>query len=584
MIALMFQPTIFAQKRTGKKGVPSQKAVTVKQKWDFSTIDNLLPLYVKAKNENKDFNSPLTGILVFYGGLSDMGKLECRKYLVDKMDGYYNDQKPTEALAVADIYEPVAPINDFGRLRVYYYRGEQAATVQGDTTQLKQYIDAILSLPDAGNDKKQDCLSVLNGYLEEIRNYVPVDKTIDGVWVSNIQKLYDKSPFFVLRIHTGHDGNTTFTLSDVSAYLSYAYSSDASKQIAQEEFAFDSDSIFAVWSNEDLKKPSAELNYMFRQTAGAFSSALGAKAAMGGNAITGSLTSGIVDLGMNALADAIFTPSKRAYLLQMKMRKINDRQIEADIFSTKLKVKGDNQPKVTEDKWHALFSKVEPEDSIFWADDLVNLISVFESSEELTAELATEIQNELAKYLTEEYKNLPKTVQQQVIKELSDEKIRKTLPEELRNKLPQRLSKEEKKNIKKRYGLSSMSDPKKIKAYNNLQFDKMHYINEAKLIRQGITVFSNIVNIHNSRITPFIGVICNENNTTVSKIVKYSPADFAELKKGDIITHVDGYEIKTFQQFVRMIKRKKPFDKVTLTIKRKKETMTIPLELYFYKG
>ena len=145
------------------------------------------------------------------------------------------------------------------------------------------------------------------------------------------------------------------------------------------------------------------------------------------------------------------------------------------------------------------------------------------------------------------------------------------------------MSKEEKKNIRKRYGFSIWSAPEKVKAFNDFQYAKMHYKNEEKLIEQGETNFSNIVNIHSSRITPVIGVIFDENSTTISKVIKYTPADFAELKKEDIITHVNGYEVNTAEQFKRIITRKKPFDTVTLTIKRKKKTMEIPLELYFYK-
>lgn len=585
MMVLMLPSVAFAQKSAGKRRVTTQRTATAQQTWDFSIIDNLLPLYVTAKKENKDFNSPLTGILVFYGGLNDTGKRECRRYLVDKMDGYYNEQRPTEALAVADIYESIAPVNDFGRLRLYFYRGEQAATVKGDTVMLKQYMDNIASLSDTGNERKQECLSTLNGYLEEIRNYIPVDKTIDGVWVSDIRTIYSSLPFFVLKIHTDGSGKTSFTLSKESFYLPYADSFRV-EQIAQEEFVYNTDSIYAVWSNEDMKKPSPELNCMFRQTAGTFASVLGTKATIEGSAALGNLTSSIVGLGVDAIADAIFTPSKRAYLLQIKMRKINNRQIEADIFSNKLKVKGDNQPKLTEDKWHALFTKVEPDDSLFWTN-YSSLISLFELSEELPVEM----QKDLTEQLSEKYKEKPeefqkeiiKEVQKEIIKELSKEKIRKELPEDIQKKIPKILSKEEKKNIRKRYGFSIWSAPEKVKAFNDFQYDKMHYKNEEKLIMQGETNFSNIVNIHSSRIIPVIGVIFDENSTTISKVIKYTPADFAELKKEDIITHVNGYEVNTAEQFKRIITRKKPFDTVTLTIKRKKKTMEIPLELYFCK-
>lgn len=581
MMVLMLPSVAFAQKSAGKRRVTTQRTATAQQTWDFSIIDNLLPLYVTAKKENKDFNSPLTGILVFYGGPNDTGKRECRKYLVDKMDGYYNEQKPTEALAVADIYESIAPVNDFGRLRLYFYRGEQAATAKGDTVMLKQYIDNIISLPDAGNERKQECLSTLNGYLEEIRNYIPVDKTIDGVWVSDIWNTFSGYPYFVLEIHTDERGKTTFTLQARSEYLAYTSSawSPWGKQTAQEEFVFNTDSIYAAWSNEDMKKPSPELNCMFRQTAGTFASVLGTKATIEGNAALGNLTSSIVGLGVDAIADAIFTPSKRAYFLQMKMRKLNDRQIEADVFSTKLKVKGDSKPKLTDDKWKALFTKIEPEDSLFWmyygTPDFL-----FDNSEVFLKDIQDELMKELAKY---NVKESSKEAQQEVAKLLSKEKALKELPEDMQKRLPKTLSKEDKKNIKKKYGIKASSGYDELKAFNSFQYNKMYYKNEEKLIEQGETNLSNVVNIHNSHITPVIGVIFDENSTTISKVIKYTPADFAELKKEDIITHVNGYEVNTAEQFKRIITRKKPFDTVTLTIKRKKKTMEIPLELYFCK-
>lgn len=525
MMALLFLPAAFAQKRGGKQKAATKKTVTNKQTWDFSTIDNLLPLYVTAKAENKDFNSSLTGILVFYGGLSDVGKRECRKHLVDKMDEYYDGQKPTEALAVADIYESIAPVNDFGRLRLYYYRGEQAATATGDTVMLKQYINDIISLPDSGNERKSECLVILNGYLEEIRNYIPVDKTIDGVWVSNINRISDGVPFFVLNIYTDESGKTTFILSNKSDYLPYAYSLYADNQTAQEEFVFKTDSIYALWSNEDLKKPSPELNSMFRQTAGTFASALGTKAAIEGNAALGNLTSSIVGLGVDAIADAIFTPSKRAYLLQMKMRKINDRQIEADIFSTKMKVKGDNKPKLTDDKWHTVFIRVEPEDSLYWYNGVGMPISPFD------------MPKEEAKAFRKKYK----------------------YPKALLN-----------------YG--------KMKTFNNMQFCKALLRNERRILEQGDTL-SNLMRLHDQNIYPVAGIIFqDEKSNVVKEVYDGFPADWAGIKKKDIITHIDGYEVNTYEQFKSIITRKKPFDTITLTIKRKKETMEIPLELYFIKG
>lgn len=556
MIAMLSLADVRAQETTNRKKRPKRVASVTRQTWDFSTVDHLLPLYVKAKMENNDFNSPLTGILVFYGGLDDAGKMELRKYLVDKMDGFYNEEKAMEALAIADIYESIAPTNDFGMLRLYYYRGEQAATQKGDSIALKQYMNHIAQLPDDGNDKKSDCLFALNSHLEAIRNYIPMDKTIDGMWVSDIRDLGYGNPFFILNIHTNGDGITTFTLTENSQYLGYA--SFSGDQAAQEKLLFTADSVYVAWSNEDMKNPSPELNYIFRQTTGFCAGELGTKIVKNGGVALQNITSGLIGLGMDAIADAIFTPSKHVFFLQAKMCKVNGCQIEADISSTKLYVKGDKEPKLTEDNWHTLFTKVENEDSLFWVNYMGKPFFVSELSEDLLADILEKVNRDGA--------------EKQVVTELT---------EDMQRSIYKSFVKEDRKAIKKKYGIS-MLKPDKIKALNLMQYRKMCYKNEEKLIKQGETALSDIINLHNHNTIPMIGILFNDSTTIVSSVAKYSPADFAGVIKNDKVTHVDGYEVKTSEQIIRLIRRKKPYDTATLTIKRKKKVMEIPLEIDVY--
>lgn len=532
----LFYPLAAAQTGGGKSRVKTEQRAKGTTAPDMDHFERLLSLYVQAKAERADFYSSMTSLLVFYGGQDDAGKAKCRRCLAQHMDEYYNDRdKPVEALAIADLYESLAAFDDPERLKISYYRGEYAATVEGDSIALHRAISDIEAFPAGQGTDREAHLLVLHDYLEQIRNYVPVDRTIDGVWISDLRTKHFGGPKMILKVIAGKDGSPIFRMYHLPEEYAPAAQFDILKNAmsmwrgqgmdAQSEWVYAGDSIFAVWSNEKLKNPDADLHAMTRQISGSLTDAV---TIAGGGSLEGNLLGGSLSILSGMLLDELFTPSKVVFVLQGRLRKVNDRQLDAVIYYTYLRAKGSDKPEVKNEEWHTLFTRVEPQDSLFWCNgDFYFPFAVTKKERKL-----------------------------------------------LKGTEACRLAKS---------AIGAATSLTRFRMLNRMQTEKMIYRCEEQLSFQGEEEFSDVRRIHQPGLRPFTGIEGRSDSTgcVVVKVLPESPAFLYRVKRGDLITHVDGFAIKTFEQFERIIGRKNPFDLVEITVKRGKKNKKIKLELYY---
>lgn len=532
----LFYPLAAAQTGGGKSRVKTEQRAKGTTAPDMDHFERLLSLYVQAKAERADFYSSMTSLLVFYGGQDDAGKAKCRRCLAQHMDEYYNDRdKPVEALAIADLYESLAAFDDPERLKISYYRGEYAATVEGDSIALHRAISDIEAFPAGQGTDREAHLLVLRDYLEQIRNYVPVDRTIDGIWISDLRTKHFGGPKMILKVIAGKDGSPIFRMYHLPEEYAPAAQFDILKNAmsmwrgqgmdAQSELVYAGDSIFAVWSNEKLKNPDADLHAMTRQISGSLTDAV---TIAGGGSLEGNLLGGSLSILSGMLLDELFTPSKVVFVLQGRLRKVNDRQLDAVIYYTYLRAKGSDKPEVKNEEWHTLFTRVEPQDSLFWCNgDFYFPFAVTKKDRKL-----------------------------------------------LKGTEACRLAKS---------AIGAATSLTRFRMLNRMQTEKMIYRCEEQLSFQGEEEFSDVCRIHQPGLRPFTGIEGRSDSTgcVVVKVLPESPAFLYRVKRGDLITHVDGFAIKTFEQFERIIGRKNPFDLVEITVKRGKKNKKIKLELYY---
>lgn len=498
--------------------IDGQNKVSTKS-LNLTRIEQLVDKYISEKTSGVGGETALTGLSIYYGGLSEKQQKSVCKYFMTRIDKFYSDGEMKQALLLSDLYESFSPDpSDSNYARLYYIRGEYAA-MQSDTLTLKRQMLSLMNFSGADNAEKEEYVKALRTNLEEIRNYVPVDKTIDGTWVSDRMGGEYKIPLFMLEVKSSPEGPPVFTLRNRTGFLDWL----SKPKNAQEEFAFTNDSIYIAFSNEDLKKPSPLLNGLMRTYGNTYSSIVGMKVARNtGNSLLGNVTGMASSLVVDAVSDAIFAPRKFSYLLEIKLRKVNDWQMEADIAFYSVKVKGDNEPKYSNSQYHTLFTKVRREDNWYWYEDGLTISTPFDMDKEAKKKFEKE------------------------------------------HKCPKRY-----------YAFRE----KPLGFFNRLQTLKMMYLTEERLINENIAI-SDSINLHKAAIRPVIGVEWTKDGEglKVKNVVMAYPAERAGIEKDDIITHVDGYEVTTPQQFYALMKSKRPYERIVLTVIHNKKKRDVALE------
>lgn len=85
----------------------------------------------------------------------------------------------------------------------------------------------------------------------------------------------------------------------------------------------------------------------------------------------------------------------------------------------------------------------------------------------------------------------------------------------------------------------------------------------------------------NQRNTVWLGVSGSdrERKVILSQIIAGSPAQQAGLKAGDVVTHLGGKPVTTYQAMIAQIGQKKAGDKIALKVKRKGKSIAVPVTL-----
>lgn len=435
LVAAVFADAAIPKGRnTTKKRTAQKQAVAPLPEVDFTALNTLLPIYLKAHDRRQDITSPLTAIVSDYLRLTAAQKERYRREVIGRASMYFDEGLYRYSQPLLDLYDAF----HFEKEEAYaleaacFYRGAMAVIIQGDTVSLKKEICNLESMAVTDDPRlRERRIGVLKDYLQQMRDYIPAHNMVEGVWLANLSGCYDGFPSFIIDVTNPsdpHKGKAVFKLREGFAlehgsfdpFLDnpYAHMSNELKRMAkntdgsaeslskllmskstaelesivrptsfpsynyggvfkneslraQEVLSFGNDSIYCVWSSESLRNPSPELNELFRGTGLALSSGVntGFIATGGGDfasSLAGGIMGGLIDMGVNALADAIFTPSKKSLLIQMKAKRINDREMEADIYFSGLKVKGDALESKTNHVYHTVLTRVEPSDSLFF--------------------------------------------------------------------------------------------------------------------------------------------------------------------------------------------------------------------------
>lgn len=84
-----------------------------------------------------------------------------------------------------------------------------------------------------------------------------------------------------------------------------------------------------------------------------------------------------------------------------------------------------------------------------------------------------------------------------------------------------------------------------------------------------------------ARTVAFLGVFPGEDETqaSIAEVIPGSPAERAGIKPGDVIVKFDGQSLKRYADFLALLGKKKPEDKVQVQVRRGEETLDLTVTL-----
>lgn len=524
-----------------------------------ATLDELLDGYVSTSVSGESVTPYITKINQIYKNYRKDQQGSLRSKIYDRVvgDTIMEQNKLKGKFALIDLYALLADSDDSKLDYLYFKKGEICGLHTGDTIMLKECITSLKLSDHSKSTSVKGYVNTLQGYLEEIRNYLPVSQRIDGVWVSTITyeivftDIYE-TPAFVLNISKNgikfeNVGYAT-KFADISFWTDKARNDE--NTYAQKIIDIGKDKLYMLWSNEKLKIPNQAVALSLGQVAGdiTFESTREVTSDIIGN-IGGDIVGGIAGNVISSAVMDLFAPSKKMYVLEMELEKINNYELVGHFCNQVIKIDGNGKPDITKEEKDILFIKYDIESEVFFGSYRSNAKKYVPGYEISNA--------------------FPLSFSKKFI-ELAD-------------------------RYQKGFDTHMMMSMEKFQSYLcTHQIQKLLYYNDQKMIQEGCKMSNKY---HQFAKTAYLGAETNpykqknsyNSETTegvyVFDVEKGDPAYIFGIKKGDVILDVDGYEMNSHEQLTNYIRTLKAFDWITLHVKRKKKELDFMVELsYKYSG
>lgn len=343
------------------------------QNYDETKLEALTNEFIQ-KSESSDALSLMTTIRSYYSSLSVGDKDKILTYYLNKTTALLQSEEKNEALAVIHLYQNFADSKDSNLPNLLYIKGCLYAE-KVDSFQLKRTIDELNNLTGLENVQTRNYVSQLNSSLNKIRNFIPSYKTIEGAWIADdlcwntsnkehyLVGAFEKmEPDIILNVNYDQVGDTAswcldkecFLSSQVVAHKKMAiWSWDVKNYASQIVIPYSSDSIYVLWSSEKINKNGITYAGVLRETTGAASAMINAELAQNNkydfsDQLIGGLATSIAEIGINSIIDALFTPSKKMFVLEAHLKIVNKYLMRGSLIYKYSKVKADGNSKYHE--------------------------------------------------------------------------------------------------------------------------------------------------------------------------------------------------------------------------------------------
>lgn len=500
----------------------------------FEKVTEWVGEYIERKSDFRDTADPLIRLLEYSKQLRGKYYSAFDKLLVDSLTANLKRNSNDRVIAVVELYDHLFADTAANKTKMLYVKGNILASKQ-DTIQLKKVIRRLDLLEDTVHSQ------TLYDHLIKIRNYVPADQGLDGTWISD--KIWpDRYNLPAHPITFDYKNGQTIVYKRECVYeLEYKYEpTDTSRLV----LPYAEDSLYIVWSSEKLKNIDPEALGLLRGATSTAASIVSGNLARHnkvdlGEQILGNIATSAIEIGLNAIFDAIWKPSKTVWILEGRFRRVNKYLLQGTLTYQSKKVDVDGKVS-NKSSWtdEISYTHYNPDDHIYWAGRRFGICAPHEWQR---------------KYI------------------------------------------EARKN-------QFFPAKKDQKHFNNFQLVKIWYLSHIRALEEGVDddlFYQRWPTQADSMkqacyITPYMGVAFNSVDSIFRKKNKWAPeqgaviTDFdkdysaallAGLKKKDVIVEVGLYPITDVASFTEAISHFKPYEVVNVVVQRKKKRLTIPVEL-----
>lgn len=365
---------------------------------------------------------------------------------------------------------------------------------------------------------------------------------IEGVWISDVYTNEESSglPSYVLVVHNGEARLDMIGYGYAETLVKNSPSDMPKKErtIAQRIEDVNS-SLYIAWSNERLKVPNQAIASGLGQTGGdvAYEITKQGTSELFGNSFVGELSSdlvsGVVSSVISSMIVDAFAPSKRINVLEMTIQQDNECELTAHAYIQEIKIKGQEQPLVIKSEETIHFTKYDPASGVFF--DIPFEQKIYVPGEGFLKVIPPKYQEIGKSYLRYYDLKVPTHISQET-----------TLPYTYYTANP----------------------------FNIFQNKKIQYYNEQRVLSLGY---------NHSESKAYLGaqmkIIENKKGCYVDNVSPLSPAFLFNIQEGDCLLNIDGFEIETPEQAEKYIESLKPYEWITIRLKRGRKIFNIDVEL-----
>lgn len=352
-------------------------------------FSNDLKEYAEKRVAGEDSAFSLLRINDVYKQGDDAAQSNYREAIKQAVATSLRANENRQALELINLYDFLVPESTNRAPELYLIEGTIHSR-QNDSVRLKESIAKLEAL-----GRGETMLQRLNGYLEQMRNYISADKFLEGYWVSDLRAVqnwrgvaYPIEPFCMFKAE--QTGSTPLiTLVQPSPYLHNLPLGmpESKKATPQVVLPFSTDSIYICWSSERLRDIDPENVSSYRnivRESSAQAQGVLAQRHVYSNSerLANGLLVGLFEQGANSLISALSTPNKIVTIMQLRIRRINDRLYQGTLHYYWGSVSAEGKKKENDWEQPVTLHRWDVESGIVFSKNTGSLKDIFVSQTE----------------------------------------------------------------------------------------------------------------------------------------------------------------------------------------------------------